>query len=695
MDSSPQQPVDASLIRLSRRIALGVAVVGVAVLFGWAFGIDWLKGVLPGTATMKASSAICFVFAGIALWLSAPRDDGARPAPRWRRQVAPLLATLIGMIALLSLIEHLAGTDLGFDQILFHDPDPRSAGRMAEMTALNMLLSAIALLLLDVRSRGGHRPSDWLMLFVAASAFVAVLGYVYGVPALYRLGMFEPMPLHTALVFCGLATGILFARPYTLLARAVTADDAAGVILRRLLPAAVLLPPLLEWLRWRGEVIGLYSQAAGLALHAIGYIAVFAALVWSASRAVQRLYDLQQALARTNVWQQAILNSADFTVVSTDKRGVIRTINSGAARKLGYLPEDLVNKRNIELLHDPEELAARAEAWSRDLGYRVEPGFDTLFAKARALGNDENDWTYVCQDGSRYIVRLSVSPLIDSYSKVSGFVAIGMDITEQRNAEYALIESLRALDDRNRELQDFAFVASHDLQEPLRKIRMFSDRLLESYSSVLDERALEYLRRNVQAAGRMQALIDDLTAYSRIATRGEHFAPVDLNRVVAMVVDDLVARIESSRGKVEWSGLPTIAGDATQLRQVFQNLISNALKFRHADRDPHVRVSAERPGRDFHGPPSWLIRVEDNGIGFDMRHAERVFAPFQRLHARTEFEGSGIGLAIVRRIVERHGGRISAVAEQGRGAKFTMTLPENHALTSASQEAMTGTRRDG
>jgi len=236
----------------------------------------------------------------------------------------------------------------------------------------------------------------------------------------------------------------------------------------------------------------------------------------------------------------------------------------------------------------------------------------------------------------------------------------------------------QAVDDlrvRNRELQDFAFVASHDLQEPLRKIQAFADRLLTRHAGQLDLQGRDYLERCAQAAARMQTLIDDLLAYSRINARTLPFAPVDLQAVAGRVLEDLEARIETSGGAVEIGALPTLEGDATQLQQLLQNLLSNALKFRSPERAPRVRVEAAPAVLD-RDRPGWELRVTDNGIGFDARHAERIFAPFQRLHPRQDYEGTGIGLAIVRRIVERHRGWVHAEGREGGGAVFRVLLPE-------------------
>jgi signal transduction histidine kinase len=221
----------------------------------------------------------------------------------------------------------------------------------------------------------------------------------------------------------------------------------------------------------------------------------------------------------------------------------------------------------------------------------------------------------------------------------------------------------------NAELEQFASIASHDLQEPLRKVRTFTQQLTVIEADRLSERGNDYLKRANSAAERMQTLIEDLLKFSRVATRGRSFAPVDLGQVTTEVLDDLSAEVERSGAIVHVGELPTIDADALQLRQLMQNLISNALKFRREDVIPEVRIDATVADDNVE------LRVHDNGIGFESQYGLRIFRVFERLHGRTEYPGTGIGLALCRKIAERHGGGIVADGEPGVGSTFTVTLP--------------------
>jgi PAS domain S-box-containing protein len=272
-------------------------------------------------------------------------------------------------------------------------------------------------------------------------------------------------------------------------------------------------------------------------------------------------------------------------------------------------------------------------------------------------------------------VEVTLVP-IEVDSRIVGVFGIVRDTTDERRTAAELDRALGDLTARNQELQDFAFVASHDLQEPLRKVQAFSDRVIARFGSQLDAQGVDWLRRIDSAAHRMQVLIDDLLAYSRVTSQGEPFAPVDLAQVVRDVVSDLELRIDQTGASVVVGEIATIDGDRTQLRQLLQNLLANALKFRAPDRAPRITVAAS-PAPDEEA--TVLLVVEDNGIGFDPVYAERIFAPFQRLHGREEYEGTGIGLAIVRRIVERHRGRITAEGRPGVGTRFLVWLPRRAA----------------
>lgn len=247
---------------------------------------------------------------------------------------------------------------------------------------------------------------------------------------------------------------------------------------------------------------------------------------------------------------------------------------------------------------------------------------------------------------------------------------------ERQQARDELASYTNSLEKSNTELQQFAYAASHDLQEPLRKIQTFGSRIEAKYSDVLDERGNQYLARMQNAAGRMQILIQDLLSLSRVTTQALPLEDTDLNIVMEGVLSDIEIQIEKSRAEITVETLPTIKADATQMRQLFQNLITNSLKFAREDVMPKINVSAITKVNTL--APKIEICFSDNGIGFDQQYAERIFSVFQRLHGRGEYEGTGVGLALCRKIVERHNGTIIANGNVNEGATFIITLPIDH-----------------
>ncbi|HEY9663906.1 MAG TPA: ATP-binding protein [Allocoleopsis sp.] len=269
----------------------------------------------------------------------------------------------------------------------------------------------------------------------------------------------------------------------------------------------------------------------------------------------------------------------------------------------------------------------------------------------------------------------------------TGMVLLAIeDVTERKQIEQSLKLLNAKLEQSNRELQDFASVTSHDLQEPLRKIQAFGDLLVQEYGELLPEPGNQYLQRMQNAAARMQALINDLLAFSRITTKAQPFSSVDLNQIVREVLSDLEIHIQTVGAKLEVSHLPTIDADPLQMRQLIQNLVSNALKFHQPSVPPVIQIQAEtnqRRTRANHAESPELCRIliEDNGIGFDEKYLDRIFTVFQRLHYRNEYEGTGVGLAICRKITERHGGSITANSSPGKGSTFIVTLPVHQPIT--------------
>ena len=392
-------------------------------------------------------------------------------------------------------------------------------------------------------------------------------------------------------------------------------------------------------------------------------------------RQVVRQMEMRVAarrLAHEAAFRQAILNSAAESIISTTPEGIITSFSRGSERLLGYKAEELVGKCTPAIIHIPEEVALHAARLTQELGRTVEPGFEAFVAKARGGGSETREWTYIRKDGSRVPVLLSVSEVADESGAILGFIGVARDITALKLAQAdreRLTEELRR---SNSDLEHFASIASHDLQEPLRMVSSYLQLIERRYKGKLDAQADEFIRFASDGATRMQALIRDLLAYSRLGKRKKRFQPIAMSTPVELAMENLKLAIAEKHASIRVGPMPTIGGDTGLLTQLFQNLIGNALKFTGKDA-PGIDISAHREGAE------WVFSVTDNGIGVKAGDLDRIFVIFQRLHDRETYPGTGIGLALCKRIAEIHGGRIWVQSEPGKGSTFHFTIPADGA----------------
>jgi PAS domain S-box-containing protein len=393
---------------------------------------------------------------------------------------------------------------------------------------------------------------------------------------------------------------------------------------------------------------------------------------------------ITEALPASQADFRGLFEDAPIAYHEIDRHGIIVRVNRTECTLLGY---------------DAAEMLGRAvwEFVSLEMQPRSREAVRKKLAGEQELKPFCRD--YARRDGSRVIVEVHEALIRDRCGEVAGIRTAMIDVTERERIQRELALRTAELARSNAELEQFAYVASHDLQEPLRKIMTFGDRLRVKCAPSLDEQGRDYLERMRNAAGRMQVLINDLLTLSRIKTRAHPFARVDLGEVLDGVLADLEVRIEKTGARIEAGRLPSIDADSQQISQLFQNLIANAIKFTRPGEPPAIRIDSEfgaveEQVSDTKVRDYCRITVADNGIGFDEKYVDRIFQVFQRLHGRNEYEGTGVGLAICRQIAERHGGSITAHSAPGEGARFIVTLPVEQPIKEPVNDAARETHHD-
>ncbi|MGN6400117.1 MAG: PAS domain-containing sensor histidine kinase, partial [Flavisolibacter sp.] len=394
----------------------------------------------------------------------------------------------------------------------------------------------------------------------------------------------------------------------------------------------------------------------------------------------EQLQDLSERVRKSEAQYKTLTNALPLIIFSIDKEGNLLYINEGLLRYSGETTESLNRNRWKKMVHEDDYAA-----FSLLLKSDIAGGATTVKTQARLRNR-----------GGEYLWhQVSLSPFFDDKDHVQYWIGFMADIHAQKVLEATLRDNIELkeaqkkltenqqtlekyieeLNRSNEALQQFAFVASHDLQEPVRKLLFYSDSLMAQYTQSLEKKGVEYLKSIRHAAQRMRTLIKDILVFSQIKKDEIQFAPVDLNKVVKQALENFEMAIEEKKATFHIEKLPVINGDGRMLGQLFENLISNSLKYAREAEAPQIRISCS------HNKDGVELQFQDNGIGFDEQYAQQMFTLFQRLHNRSKYEGTGLGLAICKKITDMHHGKIWAQSKEGSGATFYVSFPVN-SLTS-------------
>jgi PAS domain S-box-containing protein len=627
--------------------------IGVLVLLGWIFRITVLMQVIPGHVAMVPNTAVCFFLTGVSLWLQAGKRAGSS------LRLSQAAAAAGGALGLVSLMQDVSGRDLGIDSFLFRDPAGLTGifpGRMAILTALSFVALAVALLTLDARRARWMTAS--LALIPGLLAVISLIGYAYGVGSLYWTGIYKGMAIHAALAFFVLSAGVLFARDDLGVSRLLASDTAGGVVARRVLPVAFGVPLVLGWLLLVGQRAGLYRTEFGTALYAVSNSVVLFAIFWAIAAALMRADEERKGAAR---YARNLLEASLDPLVTISPEGLVSDVNEATVQATGVNREALIGTRFSDYFIE----TGKAEA-----------GYKLVLAQGEV-----RDYPLTLRHASDRTIHVLYNAAVyrDDTGAIQGVFAAARDITDRKRAEEEIRQLNARLEQRveertaelkaaNKELESFSYSVSHDLRAPLRAIDGFGQVLEEELGASLSDDAEDALGRIRRATRNMGQLIDDLLTLSRVTRAEMHRERIDLSEMVRGVARGIAEREPDRRVEVRVADGAVADGDPRLLRIVIQNLIDNAFKF--TSRTTNARIefdSREQDGRT-------VYCVSDNGAGFEMSHAGKLFGAFQRLHSAVEFPGTGIGLATVQRIIHRHGGSVRAEGAPGQGATVSFTL---------------------
>ncbi|MBI4850508.1 MAG: PAS domain-containing protein [Acidobacteria bacterium] len=699
--------------RLFTKIAAVLAIlVSSFVMAGWIFDIDILKSVVPGLVSMKVNTAICFSLVGTSLYLEQERFRNNK----YISHISLLLIIATVFITIATLFQYLSGYDLGIDQLIVKETslDARTShlGRMSPITAISFLFVAGSLYFSRSKNKYSIYLSQVFALIFGQIALICLISYVYGAELSYGISRFTQIAIHTVITFIFIFFGVFFLHPNQAIASIITSNHYGTFLACRLLPFAILIPFVFGFLRLVGERMGFYGTTFGITLYCSSTIAILVlAILWQSS--ILNKLDIDRknkeiALRESEQRLQAILDNSTAIIFLKDLEGRFLLINKQFEKMFLIARQELIGKTVYDFF--PKKLA---DCYTDNDLQAIKEG--------KAIEYEED----ALQNGEEHTYLAIKFPLYNPQGDVYGLAGISTDITQRKqiekelkntkekleeivkertrelaetnkklrleaienkksqeeikklneNLEKRVIERTKQLETINKELEAFSYSVSHDLRAPLRHISGFIELLKKNTNNNLSEKGQHYIKVISEASKKMGVLIDELLSFSRMGRSELRNANVDLEKMVEKLVKSYQESLKDR--KITWciEKLPIVQADSAMLELVFNNLISNALKYSGKKSETKIEIGIDLTSNN--RTEEVIIFVRDNGVGFDMQYVDKLFGVFQRLHKTEEFEGIGIGLANVRRIINRHGGRTWAESFLGQGATFYFSLPKN------------------
>lgn len=645
--------VNNKILRTIRQIIVILTIfVSSVVLYGWLFEAQELVRVFSDGATMKVNTAIVFL-------LSALNMSIFKREERNYRIVFYTFSAIIIFLGLFTLLEVLKLSPITIDNLIIKDTlSSNTPGRMSPATALCSVITGISFLGLRAHNNFLKVTCEYLMMGVSVISLVAIIGYVLFIPELNKSSFLQTMAIHTSVLFFLISINIQLKNSSTEFSKIAVGNFSGSKLLRRLVPLIVIFPIVLSFIFLNLVNNQLIAVDFGIATYTVAFI--FLSLIYIAFVAKElniadnKKHLLQKDLSDSVQSLERYKYALDqiSIVAITDHRGVIKYANDKFCEISKFSKQELIGKTHAIL----------------NSGHHPKTFFKSLWGTINKGQIWSGEIKNKAKDGSFYWTDSAIIPFLDGNGNITEHLAIRQDITQRKNAEELLNSKyVKALKYKNKELEEFAYITSHDLQEPLRTINGFTNLLNKKYSHNFDERAMKSMEFILSSTKRMSELIKNLLDYSRLGN-SKILNNIDCNKLIEEVKEDFNTLIMDTKATIFTDKLPILQGHETELRLMFQNLISNAIKFRKKDIAPIIKISVASEKN------YWKFSIQDNGIGIEEQYVKRIFSIFQRLHNKNEYEGSGIGLSHCLKIANLHEGKIWVYSEPKIGSTFYVTI---------------------
>jgi PAS domain S-box-containing protein len=667
--------IDKNITKYASIQAFAVVMIALGVLFGWFFSITLFKRPLAIWVSMNPATAIAFIFSGTSFLLLNTKIHS-----KTKHILASILAGCVCFIGILKILESITNIELGLDNILYAALSDGSAivNTMSGAAAICFIMIGFSLFLLNMDVFPKPTIAHLLAFITAVISLFSLLCLFFNAKE-YEVSL-APLSLHTSLCFMFISISILFINPDNGLFKEFSGKLSGGITARYLIPVAIILPVLFGYLRIHGEHLGWFNAEYGSALYSVLLVCISILVIHFNSKMLnkrdvirnrieERLETLNteleirmkastdEVLKNEKIYQTIASNIPNSAIFIVDKNERFTLIEGDIIEKLGYSKAEMLNKK-------AEEAVPRNRYEVIGPLYKRMLKGETFTMQRRINGYD---------------LFVQYVPLMNQEGLVDQGMIISVDITDIKKAENEIRELNSKLERKivagteqlvaaNKELEAFSYSVSHDLRAPLRAVDGYTRMIQEDYGNLFDEEGKRLLETVQSNAKRMGTLIDDLLAFSRLGKKDLLKTDVNMTANASAALTEINKTVDH-RSAIMIEELHPAQADYGLISQVFINLISNAIKYSAKKEKPVIRIQSEMKEGEI------VYSVIDNGAGFDMRYVNKLFGVFQRLHGIEDFEGTGVGLAIVKRIITKHGGRVWAEGKPGEGATFHFTLP--------------------